>query len=88
MKTCVTCKFHGRQPTVIGQDQFGKDVHQMADVCMHDTTRDPVNGNPMPCAQARVNPNLNTFCGLSGKLWQAKEQEEKKPVEGNVIHLK
>lgn len=77
MKICTKCEFHDRAPTQVGPQQM-----VMVDICRNSECANPVNGEPLPCGQARSNQDL---CGLHGKRY--KEKVEEKPKTDQVIQL-
>lgn len=80
MKACITCKHHDKSPASTPQG------HRMVDICKHPELGDPVEGIPMMCQVCRGN---SEFCGIKGKLWEKKLQEQPKALdeERKVIQL-
>ena len=72
MKICAECAFSDRVPVQVGHGQAA-----MATVCTNEECRDPVEGHPLPAAQARRDPS---FCGIKAVFWKKKEDKPTAPL--------
>lgn len=77
MKHCMTCQFHDRAATPVGNGHM-----QMVDICTNPECSNPVDATPLPCVVVRKDTE---FCGIRARFYKKKETEP--APEGQVIQL-
>ena len=69
MKVCKDCKFAEKKVMQVGPHDFANAL-----MCMNVECRDVLEGNPVPCLNAR---QADVYCGFNAKHFKVKEEEAK-----------